>query len=103
MSLRIIVAFLIFQQVFTFSSSPLWNSSGLLIVDMNNGMLVETMQVEAHTLKNILSLFSFDPCALDLYHEDYVSENTSPRMRRCMAQTRIQPMSQRVSQLTPIP
>lgn len=49
--------FLIFRQVFTFSSSPLWNSSGLSMGDMDNGMLVDTMQVEAQTLKNILSQF----------------------------------------------
>lgn len=32
--------FLIFQQAFIFSSSPSWNSSGLLMVDVDNGMLV---------------------------------------------------------------
>lgn len=57
MSLRLIVDFLIFRQVFTFSPSPLWNSSGLVMVDMENGMLADTMQVEAQALKNSLSLF----------------------------------------------
>lgn len=52
----------------TFSSSPLWNSSGPLMMGVDNGMLVEMMQVEAETLPN-LTEFGLITWAFALHYE----------------------------------